>query len=100
MYKEIQRLAEEALALQNKDRMEAALRKISALCDQDGEQQRGTTSFGLAHIKKEGAAIHPDDMDATMTDEQYDRQLAAHERDVAAASAAPTKAKGRKGGAQ
>ena len=39
MYKEIQRLAEEALALQNKDRMEAALRKISALCDQAAEQQ-------------------------------------------------------------
>ena len=31
MYKEIQRLAEEALALQNKDRMEAALNEIRGI---------------------------------------------------------------------
>lgn len=39
MYEQIKQLAEEALALQNKDRMEAALRKISALCGHAGEQQ-------------------------------------------------------------
>ena len=32
MYQQIKRLADEALALQNKDRMDAALREISALC--------------------------------------------------------------------
>ena len=31
MYEQIKRLADDALALQNKDRMEAALRQISAL---------------------------------------------------------------------
>ena len=32
MYTQIKQLADEALALQNKDRMDAALRKISAAC--------------------------------------------------------------------
>jgi hypothetical protein len=32
MYQEIKRLADEAIALQNKDRMDAVLRQISALC--------------------------------------------------------------------
>jgi len=39
MYKEIQRLAYDALALQYKADMAAALRKISALCGHAGEQQ-------------------------------------------------------------
>jgi hypothetical protein len=33
MYQQIKKLADEALALQNKDRMDAALREISGLCD-------------------------------------------------------------------
>jgi hypothetical protein len=33
MYQEIKRLADEALALQNKDRMDAALREISGMCE-------------------------------------------------------------------
>lgn len=32
MYQQIKKLADEAVALQNKDRMDAALREISALC--------------------------------------------------------------------
>mgnify|MGYP001615883606 CR=1 FL=1 len=32
MYQQIKQLADEALALQNKDRMDATLRQISALC--------------------------------------------------------------------
>ena len=39
MYQQIKQLADDALALQNKDSMDAALRKISALCDQAAEQQ-------------------------------------------------------------
>ena len=39
MYQQIKQLADEALAQQNKDRMDAALRGISALCDQAAEQQ-------------------------------------------------------------
>jgi hypothetical protein len=39
MYQHIKHLADEALALQNKDRMDAALREISALCDKAAEAQ-------------------------------------------------------------
>jgi hypothetical protein len=48
MYEQIKKLADEALALQNKDRMDAALREISTLCDQAAEQpkQRGKKSTG------------------------------------------------------
>jgi hypothetical protein len=33
MYQQIKQLADDALAIQNKNRMDAALREISALCD-------------------------------------------------------------------
>ena len=38
------------------------------------------TGFGLAHLKMEGAAMHPDDFSdgICITDEQYERQLRAH----------------------
>lgn len=39
MYDQIKQLADEALALQNKDSMDAALRKISVLCAQAAETQ-------------------------------------------------------------
>ena len=39
MYEQIKKLADEALAIQNKDRMDTALREISTLCDQAAEQQ-------------------------------------------------------------
>ena len=39
MYQQIKHLADEALALQNKDGMDAALRGISTLCDRAVEQQ-------------------------------------------------------------
>lgn len=34
--------------------------------------------FGLAYIRQEGCAIHPDDTDADYTDDQYLRQLRAY----------------------
>lgn len=43
MYEQIKKLADDALALQNKDRMDAALREISALCGQAAEQQPAAT---------------------------------------------------------
>ena len=33
MYKQIKQLADDAIALQNKDQMDAALREISAMCE-------------------------------------------------------------------
>jgi hypothetical protein len=39
MYLKIKQLADEALALQNKGRMDAALREISALCAESGQVQ-------------------------------------------------------------
>lgn len=45
MYEQIKQLADEALALQNKDRMEAALREISSLCGNADEQQPGIAPF-------------------------------------------------------
>jgi len=41
-----------------------------------------TGGFGMARLKKEGAAVHPDDIDAEMTPEQRAKQLAAYERDT------------------
>lgn len=38
MYQQIKQLADDALALQNKDRMDSALRQIGAMCDQAAEQ--------------------------------------------------------------
>lgn len=38
-------------------------------------------TYGLAHVKAEGCAIHPDDTDTTFTDEQYAKQLAAYNKD-------------------
>jgi hypothetical protein len=110
MYQQIKQLADEALALQNKDRMDAALREISALCvnDSDGVSipdgispkmlwpaakqffdarypvDDAASSFSLAHVKQQGCAVHPDDISAPMSDKQEARQLAAYERDVAA----------------
>ena len=34
--------------------------------------------FGLAHLKAEGAPIHPDDIDANMTDEYIKKQAKAY----------------------
>ena len=134
MYEQIKRLADEALALQNKDSMDAALREISALCAREVAKisegispkslwpatkafydakytndlatmqsaddmafpfpressaanaltEVAASSFGLAHIKQEGCAVHPDDISAPMSAAQEARQLAAYERDVAA----------------
>jgi hypothetical protein len=110
MYTKIKQLADEAIALQNKDRMDAALREISALCGEtdevlhyrdpeevaaglaridaashDAELVRMgvpmNTGFGLAYVRQEGCAIHPDDTDTDLTEEQYAKQLAAYERD-------------------
>jgi hypothetical protein len=117
MYQKIKALADEAIALQNKTRMDAVLRQISALCTPgavmliDGEyrtsvppltpeagrsidaaydelksERKAEEEFGLARLKMEGCAAHPDDVDADMTPEQEARQLAAYERDVAKAS--------------
>lgn len=36
------------------------------------------STFGLAHLKKEGAPAHPDDCGAQLTDEQYIRQSRAY----------------------
>jgi hypothetical protein len=37
-----------------------------------------SNGFGMAHIKGEGKPLHPDDIDADMNDEQYERQLKAY----------------------
>lgn len=42
------------------------------------ETERRTQGFGLAYFKAEGAPIHPDDTDAVLTKEQYERQLKAY----------------------
>lgn len=49
MYEQIKQLADDALGIQNKDRMDAALREISALCDQataEQPKQRGKKQAG------------------------------------------------------
>jgi len=104
MYTRIKELADSAVALQNKLNMEAALREIGSLCNmmldsvslasaslaganidptkvKTGKLIEGEF-FGMARIKKEGAAAHPDDIDAFMTPEQEARQLAAYQRDT------------------
>lgn len=35
-------------------------------------------NLGMAHLKAEGAPIHPDDADCDMTEEFYARQLKAY----------------------
>ena len=108
MYQEIKRLADEAIALQNKLQMENALRTISSICEgapatetmnaeefeaaalAEHKAARATAGavlegFGMAHLKIEGGALHPDEIEGDMTPEQEERQLAAYERDVKAA---------------
>lgn len=36
------------------------------------------TGFGLAHIRKEGAPMHPDDIGSPLSDGQYIEQLKAY----------------------
>lgn len=38
--------------------------------------------FGLAHIKKEGAAVHPDEIEADISDAAYLRQALDYIRDT------------------
>lgn len=54
MYQQIKQLADEALALQNKDRMDAALRDISALCNQAAGKQ--PEQHGDEHTSQHPAA--------------------------------------------
>ena len=51
MYQQIKQLADEALALQNKDRMDAALREISALCKLKTDPN-GAIDDSLAILRK------------------------------------------------
>lgn len=44
MFQKIKQLADEAVALQNKDRMDAALRKISVVCGQLADSEALTSS--------------------------------------------------------
>ena len=92
MHEQIKQLADDALALQNKDRMEAALREISALCDQAAEQQPDAPSLSQASLEDVCR-----DVLASGEDIKLRPTEATFKVDV---SAAPTKAKGRKGGAQ
>ena len=54
MYQQIKRLADDALAVQNKDGMDAALRGISTLCDRAAEQQ--PEQHGAAQADQQPAA--------------------------------------------
>jgi len=45
MYQQIKQVADEALAVQNKDRMDAALREISALCAGEVPSTIGTAKI-------------------------------------------------------
>jgi hypothetical protein len=60
MYKQIKQLADEAIALQNKDRMDAALREISACCGRamDDNSYTGVElDAGLADASKANRAL-------------------------------------------
>ena len=35
-------------------------------------------AFGDAHLKQEGAPLHPDDLDCDFTDKRYEKQLQAY----------------------
>lgn len=55
MYKQIKNLADEAIEVQNKDRMDAALREISALCTgtsivEQLESADGAALIGVAEL--------------------------------------------------
>lgn len=52
MYKQIKQLADEAVALQNKDRMDAALREIVVLCGQADSIDHGFVYAGGEHLEK------------------------------------------------
>lgn len=41
-----------------------------------------TNGIGMAYIKKEGAHMHPDEMQADMPDDRYKQQLEGYCRDV------------------
>lgn len=56
MYNQIKQLADEAIALQNKDRMEAALREIASIA----YRESGKTMFEDARIAKNGSEPCPE----------------------------------------
>lgn len=40
------------------------------------------SGFGLGALRMEGCAVHPDEIEADLSDEQYYKQLKAYYRDV------------------
>lgn len=50
MYKQIKALADEAIALQNKDRMDAALREISGICQAAADEL--ANAYGALAVKR------------------------------------------------
>jgi hypothetical protein len=57
MYSKIKQLADNAIALQNKDQMDAVLREISALCDADAPFKPLWPTIPEAILGKYHAAI-------------------------------------------
>jgi hypothetical protein len=77
----IKELADEAIKLQNKNRMDEVLREISVMCTPNVKQEI-TTQFGLASIKKEGCAVHPDEMSMDMKNPAYIKQAIKYMKDT------------------
>lgn len=40
------------------------------------------TGFGLAYVKKEGCAMHPDDIDVELSEQEYIKQANAYINDT------------------
>jgi hypothetical protein len=66
MYEQIKKLADEAMALQNKDRMDAALRDISVVC---GGQLADSVALGSCELKVTQRNERPVDAIARMAHE-------------------------------
>lgn len=97
MYQQIKQLADEALALQNKDQMDAALREISARCHAADvgtqkliAEQRETLAAG-------GNLLVSHSTDAPLAAAE---PLGAEQAASVETNAAPAPAKAKKGGAE
>lgn len=52
--------------------------KVCNVCWEGEEWKTTQSNFGMPHIRKEGAPLHPDDLECDLTKEQYERQLRAY----------------------
>lgn len=102
MYKQIKKLADEAIAIQNKDRMDAALREISTICSLASAE--GASLVGYVAPETPNPVVLDGSVGEIVAPcAEADTYMAAHSKSanaMAAAAGVANRQPGKKGGAK